>query len=665
MLLSGPAGGVTGAVWVAEQSGYTDLLTFDMGGTSTDVALVQGLTPRIGRETKVGDLTVRASVGRRAHGRRGRRLDRARPAADQGAAGRAAVRGRRARPGRVRQGRHRADRHRRQRRARLPARPSLAGGEITLDVEAARTAVQTIADAMGLASPRPPRPASSTSSTRTCSAALRLVSVQQGFDPRDFALVAFGGAGPLHANALGQADRGLAGDRAAVAGRAVRARRRDDLGRATSRPARCCAGSRDLTGDELRDHPRRAGRRGRRHGWSSRASRRSRADDDATRSTSATTGRASRSRSTVAPTSSRTRRGRAAGAGASTPSTSGCSPSCSPPTTSWSTPGPRSPARGRRWRRSTLAPATGPRRAASTTHPIYVDGGIVDAERLRPRRSCGPATWSPVRRSSPRWTRPRWCCPATPRPSHRVRQPADPPRREGGLSMARIVETATGAGRERRRRPGHPRPDRERAAQRPLRDGRGAVPHRAVARHPRAARRVPADRRPATARWWSASSACRSPTSWTASTAPSRRATSCSPPTRTRAAPRSATPTTGWWCCRSSSRAGWSAGRRCSGTCPTSAARRRARCRPTRAPSTRRAWSSRPSSCTATGSSTRTRCGSSSTRCGCRTGTAPTSTGWSPPAARRRAGCRRCARGSAPGPTCPRSTPCCSATTTP
>ena len=42
MLLSGPAGGVTGALWVAEQSGLTDFLTFDMGGTSTDVALVQG-----------------------------------------------------------------------------------------------------------------------------------------------------------------------------------------------------------------------------------------------------------------------------------------------------------------------------------------------------------------------------------------------------------------------------------------------------------------------------------------------------------------------------------------------------------------------------------------------------------------------------------------------
>jgi N-methylhydantoinase A len=61
MLLSGPAGGVTGAVWSAEQCGHRDLITFDMGGTSTDVGLVQNLRPRIGRETKVGDPTVRAS----------------------------------------------------------------------------------------------------------------------------------------------------------------------------------------------------------------------------------------------------------------------------------------------------------------------------------------------------------------------------------------------------------------------------------------------------------------------------------------------------------------------------------------------------------------------------------------------------------------------------
>ncbi|WP_280364148.1 hydantoinase/oxoprolinase family protein [Nocardia wallacei] len=92
LLLSGPAGGVTGAAWVAEQAGFPDFLTFDMGGSSTDVALAQGLSPRIGRETRVGDLTVRAtSVDVRTVGACGR-VDRARPAVDPSAACRPAVR---------------------------------------------------------------------------------------------------------------------------------------------------------------------------------------------------------------------------------------------------------------------------------------------------------------------------------------------------------------------------------------------------------------------------------------------------------------------------------------------------------------------------------------------------------------------------------------------
>ena len=56
-----PAGGVTGALWIAEKAGFDNLLTFDMGGTSTDVALVQQGRPRVGRETAVGDLNVCAS----------------------------------------------------------------------------------------------------------------------------------------------------------------------------------------------------------------------------------------------------------------------------------------------------------------------------------------------------------------------------------------------------------------------------------------------------------------------------------------------------------------------------------------------------------------------------------------------------------------------------
>ena len=203
MLLSGPAGGVTGAVWVAEQCGYRDLITFDMGGTSTDIALVQGLTPRIGRETKVGDLTVRASsVDVRTVGAGGGsiahvpELTRALRVGPQSAG---------ADPGPAAYGRGGTEPTVTDANVvlgNLP--PALAGGEITLDVDAARAAVGKIAEAMGLPSPEAAAAGIVDIVNENMLGGLRLVSVQQGFDPRDFALVAFGGAGPLHANALGR-----------------------------------------------------------------------------------------------------------------------------------------------------------------------------------------------------------------------------------------------------------------------------------------------------------------------------------------------------------------------------------------------------------------------------------------------------------------------------
>jgi len=60
LLLSGPAGGVAGAIYFASRAGHDNVLTFDMGGTSTDVALIQDAKARIRRETRVADVTVRA-----------------------------------------------------------------------------------------------------------------------------------------------------------------------------------------------------------------------------------------------------------------------------------------------------------------------------------------------------------------------------------------------------------------------------------------------------------------------------------------------------------------------------------------------------------------------------------------------------------------------------
>lgn len=203
MLLSGPAGGVTGAVWVAEQCGHRDLITFDMGGTSTDVALVQDLAPRIGRETQVGDLTVRASgVDVRTVGAGGGsvghvpELTRALRVGPQSAG---------ADPGPACYGKGGTEPTVTDANVVLGyLPPALAGGEISLDVDAARAAVQTVADAMGLPSVEAAAAGIVDIVNENMLGGLRLVSVQQGFDPRDFALVTFGGAGPLHANALGK-----------------------------------------------------------------------------------------------------------------------------------------------------------------------------------------------------------------------------------------------------------------------------------------------------------------------------------------------------------------------------------------------------------------------------------------------------------------------------
>ena len=62
LLMSGPAGGVTGAIWVGKNAGIKNILTLDVGGTSTDVALIENLEARRVRTTEVGHLSVRASA---------------------------------------------------------------------------------------------------------------------------------------------------------------------------------------------------------------------------------------------------------------------------------------------------------------------------------------------------------------------------------------------------------------------------------------------------------------------------------------------------------------------------------------------------------------------------------------------------------------------------
>jgi N-methylhydantoinase A len=193
---------VTGAAWIAEQTGYRDFLTVDMGGTSTDVALVQDLKPRIGRETTVGDLKVRAtSVDVRTVGAGGGSIAHV-PQLTQ--ALRVGPQSAGAAPGPAAYGNGGIEPTVTDANVVLGYLPSdLAGGEISLDRAASKVAVQRIADATTLASVEQAAEGIINIVNENMLGALRLVSVQQGFDPRDFALVAFGGAGPLHANALG------------------------------------------------------------------------------------------------------------------------------------------------------------------------------------------------------------------------------------------------------------------------------------------------------------------------------------------------------------------------------------------------------------------------------------------------------------------------------
>ena len=202
MMMSGPAGGVAGAVWIARQAGYDSLLTLDMGGTSTDVALVEDGRPRIGRETQVADLNVRASsIDVRTVGAGGGSI--AHVPQLTGAL-RVGPESAGADPGPAAYGRGGDQPTVTDANVVLGyLPPSLLGGEMTLDVDAATAAVESVATAMGVDLPRAAAGIIDIVNENMFGA-LRLVSIQQGYDPRDFALVAFGGAGPLHANALGR-----------------------------------------------------------------------------------------------------------------------------------------------------------------------------------------------------------------------------------------------------------------------------------------------------------------------------------------------------------------------------------------------------------------------------------------------------------------------------
>ncbi|KAJ6044737.1 uncharacterized protein N7446_002931 [Penicillium canescens] len=203
ILMSGPAGGVRGvADVVARSTPYKNLITLDMGGTSTDCALIYNGQPQLRRETVVGSLSVRApAVDIKTVGAGGGSITTYMELTETlrvGPESAGAV------PGPACYGKGGKQATVTDANLVLGYLPkTLLGGDFALDVKAATAAVEEIATQMKL-------PVTQTAEdiitiiNETMYGALRLVSVEQGYDPREFALVAFGGAGPLHANAVGQ-----------------------------------------------------------------------------------------------------------------------------------------------------------------------------------------------------------------------------------------------------------------------------------------------------------------------------------------------------------------------------------------------------------------------------------------------------------------------------
>lgn len=202
MLMSGPAGGVSGAIYFCSRAGYDNILTCDMGGTSTDVALIQNSRARVRRETIVADVRVRApSVDVRTVGAGGGSIAfvpeltkalRVGPESAGAVPGPACY---------MKGGEQPTVCDANVVLGYLPSDVQL-GGKMEINREASVAAVQSVADAMNI-----DLMAAAEGIIKIVNesmfGALRLVSVEQGYDPRDFALVGFGGAGPLHANALG------------------------------------------------------------------------------------------------------------------------------------------------------------------------------------------------------------------------------------------------------------------------------------------------------------------------------------------------------------------------------------------------------------------------------------------------------------------------------
>ena len=202
-ILSGPAGGVTGAAYAARLAGISRVITFDMGGTSTDVALLSGKLATTSESTAAGFPVAVPMLEIHTVGAGGGSIARF----DRGGALRVGPESAGAEPGPICYG-----------RGELPTvtdahavlghfgAEGLLGGSFPLDVARARRAMEMAVGEHGaFAGVEKFAEGILAVADAVMEKAIRVISVERGHDPRDYTLVAFGGAGGLHACSLASA----------------------------------------------------------------------------------------------------------------------------------------------------------------------------------------------------------------------------------------------------------------------------------------------------------------------------------------------------------------------------------------------------------------------------------------------------------------------------
>ncbi|MFI5014136.1 MAG: hydantoinase/oxoprolinase family protein, partial [Hyphomicrobiales bacterium] len=202
-LLSGPAAGVTGAIALSRLSGFDNLITFDMGGTSTDACLIEKGTPRITNDAVVHGYplklpmldihTVGAGGGSIAY-------------LDAGGLLKVGPRSAGADPGPICYGRGNQEPTVTDANVVLQVLnpTSLLKGRLPIHQEMARKAIERLAERLGLDIMTTAQGIVDVV-VANMTKAIRVVSVERGYDPRDYVMFAFGGAGPIHAARLARA----------------------------------------------------------------------------------------------------------------------------------------------------------------------------------------------------------------------------------------------------------------------------------------------------------------------------------------------------------------------------------------------------------------------------------------------------------------------------